>query len=213
MTVVDNTTPELIALEVREESARVPEEQTKRWLGDEAVVVSATGVVSVVNYAFTLVMLWLLPTSEFSEVASVSALLLIAGTVAGAAIPWVLAREVLRSGSDEVRRQRAVSFSIAATLVQGAAAGLVACLIAVHYTDSVVIAATFFSVVFIFMAATATGYLQGLHRFRLIATLKVAEAVIKIGAGLAWWRSVPVLVAPLPGSRSERASWPRSASS
>ena len=183
MTIVDSSTPEGVALEVEVERASAGRQQPS-WLGDEAVVVSATGVVSIVNYAFTLVMLWLLPTREFSEVASVSALLLIAGTVAGAALPWVLAQEVVRSGADRARRRSAVSFCVVATVLQGAAAGLAACLIAVHYTNSAVLAATFCSVLFIFMAATATGYLQGLHRFRLIAALKVAEAAVKIGAGV-----------------------------
>src|SRR3974390_2742885 len=68
--------------------------QRASWLGDEAIVVSASGIVSGGHYAFPLVMLWLLPTREFSEVASISALLLVAGTIAAAAIPWVLAQEV-----------------------------------------------------------------------------------------------------------------------
>jgi amino acid adenylation domain-containing protein len=153
-------------------------------MGDEAVVVSATGVVSLLNYGYTLVLLWLLPAREFAEVGSISALLLICGTVSGAALPWVLAQEVLRSRDDEVRRRIAVTFCLFATVLQGAAAGLATCLIALHYSNGPALAAAFCSVVLIFVAATAAGYFQGLQRFRLIASLRVAEVVVKIGAGV-----------------------------
>jgi glycosyltransferase involved in cell wall biosynthesis/O-antigen/teichoic acid export membrane protein len=153
-------------------------------IGDEALVVSATGIVSVVNYGYTLILLWLLPTREFAEVGSISALLLICGTVAGAALPWVLAQEVLRSRRDATRRRAAVTFCLGATVLQGAAAGLATCLIASHYASSGVLVAAFCSVFLIFMAATAAGYFQGLQTFRLIAGLRVAEVFVKVGAGV-----------------------------
>ena len=153
-------------------------------MGDEAVVVSATGVVSLLNYAYTLILLWLLPTREFAEVGSISALLLICGTISGAALPWVLAQEVLRSRDDRSRRRIAVTFCLFATVLQGAAAGLATCLIVVHYASGPVVAAAFCSVLLIFLAATAAGYFQGLQRFRLIAMLRVAEVVVKVGAGV-----------------------------
>jgi glycosyltransferase involved in cell wall biosynthesis/O-antigen/teichoic acid export membrane protein len=154
-------------------------------VGDEAYVVSAAGVVSLLNYAYTLVLLWLLPAREFAEVGSISALLLICGTIAGAALPWVLAQEVLRSGRDRQRRRYAVSFCLFATVLQGVAAGLASCLIIIRYTGSnAVLAAAFSSVFLIFMAATATGYFQGKQAFRLIVLLRVAEVVVKIGAGI-----------------------------
>jgi amino acid adenylation domain-containing protein len=156
-----------------------------RKVGDEAVVVTATGIVSVLNYGYTLILLWLLPTREFAAVASISALLLICGTVAGAALPWVLAQEVLRSRRDRSRRRLAVTFCLFATVLQGTAAGLATCLIAAHYASGPVIIAAFASVFLIFMAATASGYFQGLQSFRLIATLRVGEVVVKIGAGCA----------------------------
>ena len=80
-----------------------------------------------------LILLWLLPTREFAEVGSISALLLICGTIAGAALPWVLAQEVLQSKQDQPRRRTAVTFCLFATVLQGVAAGLATCLIAYHY--------------------------------------------------------------------------------
>ncbi len=153
-------------------------------LGDEAVVVTATGLVSVLNYGYTLILLWLLPTREFAAVSSISALLLICGTVAGAALPWVLAQEVLRSKRDRPRRRLAVTFCLFATVLQGTAAGLATCLIAAHYASGPVLIAAFASVFLIFMAATAAGYFQGLQSFRLIACLRVGEVVVKVGAGV-----------------------------
>jgi O-antigen/teichoic acid export membrane protein len=166
-------------------SAADPTPKQPPRVGDEAVVVSAAGVVSFVNYAYTLVLLWLLPTREFAEVGSISALLLICGTIAGAALPWVLAQEVVRSTGDRARRRAAVTFCVFATVVQGTAAGAVTCLIVARYASSnAVLAAAFCSVLLIFMAATVTGYFQGNQTFRVIAVLRVAEVAVKVGAGI-----------------------------
>jgi glycosyltransferase involved in cell wall biosynthesis/O-antigen/teichoic acid export membrane protein len=154
-------------------------------VGDEAVIVSTAGLVSLVNYAYTLILLWLLPTGEFAEVGSISALLLICGTVAGAALPWVLAQEVVRSQDDRSRRRAAVTFCLFATVLQGTAAGLATCLIVARYASSdAVLAAAFCSVLLIFVAATATGFFQGNQQFRVIASLRTAEVAVKLGAGL-----------------------------
>ena len=156
-----------------------------RRVGDEAVVVSSAGVMSLLNYAYTLIILWLLPTREFAEVGSISALLLICGTIAGAALPWVLAQEVLHSKQDRPRRRAAVTFCLFATVLQGVAAGLATCLIVARYASSNgVLMAAFCSVLLIFVAATVTGYFQGNESFRIIALLRVAEVVVKLGAGI-----------------------------
>ena len=185
MTIVDSSIPEGTTLEL--ETARIPKGAAA------ALLVGRRGSRGVGHRRRLDRQLCLHPChalapahAESREVASVSALLLIAGTVAGAALPWVLAQEVVRSGTDRARRRSAVSFCVVATvLYQGGGAGLAACLITVHSTDGAILAATFCSVLFIFMAATAVGYLQGLHRaFRLIAVLKVSEATVKIGAGV-----------------------------
>jgi glycosyltransferase involved in cell wall biosynthesis/O-antigen/teichoic acid export membrane protein len=155
-----------------------------RRVSDDAVVVSATGVVSLFNYAYTFVLLWMLPAREFAAVGSISALLLVCGTIAGAALPWVLAQEVLRSKRDRARRRAAVTFCFFATILQGLGAGLATYLIAVHYASNSVLAVAFCSVFLIFMAATAAGYFQGLQRFRLLAVLRVSEVAVKMGAGI-----------------------------
>ena len=157
----------------------------RRRIGDEAVVVSATGVVTLLNYAYTLILLWMLPTREFAEASSISALLLICGTISGAALPWVLAQEVLRSGRDRARRRLAVSFCLFATVLQAGGAGAATCLIVMNYARGWVLPAAFAAVFMIFMGATASGFFQGQQRFRLIAVLKVSEVIVKIGVGVA----------------------------
>jgi glycosyltransferase involved in cell wall biosynthesis len=157
----------------------------RRRVGDEAVVLGATGAVSLLNYTYTVILLFLLPAREFAEFGSISALLLVCGTIAGAALPWVLAQELLRSEQDRSRRRVAVTFCLVATILQGAVAGLITCLIAYHYASNSLLAAAFCSAFLIFVAATAAGFFQGHRRFRYLAVLRVGEVVIKLSSGVA----------------------------
>jgi glycosyltransferase involved in cell wall biosynthesis/O-antigen/teichoic acid export membrane protein len=149
-----------------------------------AMVVLATGTVSGLNYLYTLMMIWLLKPTEYVVVGSISAVLLIWGTVAGASVPWVLAREVVSSPDDPERRQRAVCFSVAATFAQALGAGIATCVVALEYAAPATLAVAFASVVTIFCGSTAAGYLQGYLRFRRLALLRIAEVIVKIGSGV-----------------------------
>jgi amino acid adenylation domain-containing protein len=152
--------------------------------GGSGTVVSATAVVSFLNYLYTITLIWLLPPRQYVVFGSISALLLIWGTVSGAAVPWALAREVVSSGPGSARRSRALSFAAGATLVQALGAGVATCLVAMSYAAGPALVAAFGSVVVIFGAASAAGYLQGLLRFRRLALLRTAEVVVKIGVGV-----------------------------
>ena len=147
-------------------------------------IIAATAAVSLLNYSFTLILLWVLPSHEYAVVASVTALLLVFGTVAGASAPWVLAREVAVSGKDSRRRQRAVAFASVLTLGQAAMAALVCALIVASYATWETTLTACGATVTIFIAAATVGYLQGTERFRLIAFLRVSEVVVKIAAGI-----------------------------
>ena len=149
------------------------------------VVVSGTAVVSLLNYAFSVALLWILPTRQYTVVASVTALLLVFGTVAGASAPWILAREVAMSSGDARRRQRAVAFATAVGLGESALAAAVCSAVVASYADWQVTVTACASAVVIFMAATAVGYVQGTERFKLIAYLRVGEVAVKIAAGIA----------------------------
>lgn len=160
-------------------------DRTARAGGGSGVVVSATAVLSGLNYLYTVTLIWLLPPKQYAVVGSISALLLIWGTVAGASVPWVLAREVVSSEQGSDRRSRALCFAAVATNVQAVGAGVVTCLVAVHYAAPLELAVAFGAVIVIFGAASGAGYLQGLLRFRLLAVLRICEVLVKLGTGIA----------------------------
>ena len=148
------------------------------------VVVVATAMVSLLNYSFSIALLWILPSRKYAVVASVTALLLVFGTVAGASAPWVLAREVAMSARDPRRRQRALVFASTVAFGQAAVAALVCIVIVSRYAAWQVTLSSCMSAVIIFIAAAAVGYLQGIERFNLIFFLRVGEVVVKVAVGL-----------------------------
>jgi glycosyltransferase involved in cell wall biosynthesis/O-antigen/teichoic acid export membrane protein len=148
-----------------------------------AVVVAATAAVSLVNYGFSLLLLWIMPARDYAVVASVTALLLVFGTVAGASAPWVLAREVAVSAADPRRRSRAIAFAAFVASGQAATAGLVALLIVARYGDWETAVTACGAAVVIFFSTAAAGYLQGTERFTLLYVLRVAEVLAKVAVG------------------------------
>jgi phosphoheptose isomerase len=180
----DALTTDVVELNPGRAALGVPSRPATTRSNAEATVVGALGAVSVLNYAYTLLLVWLLPPSDYAVVGSASALLLICGTVSTASMPWVLAREVAVSPEDASRRQAAMTFCGLMTAGEALASGVVVTAIASHYSGNATMAAVFGSVVAIFTAATAVGYLQGLQRFHLIATLRITEVVVKIGTGV-----------------------------
>jgi O-antigen/teichoic acid export membrane protein len=148
-----------------------------------AVIVVSTAPVALLNYAFALILLWVLPAGKYAVVASITALLLMFGTVAGASAPWVLAREVAVSAGDNPRRQHTIVFAGIVAFGQAALAAVICEVIVSRYATSGVALTACSAVVVIFIAAAAVGYLQGTERFRLIAFLRVFEVVVKIAVG------------------------------
>jgi glycosyltransferase involved in cell wall biosynthesis/O-antigen/teichoic acid export membrane protein len=161
------------------------------------VVVAATGVTSLLNYSFSLILLWALPPREYAVVASVTALLLLFGTVAGSSAPWVLAREVAVSAMGSDRRQRGLAFAGMMGASQAIAAALVCVIIVSRYADWQTTATASGAAIIIFIACAATGYLQGTERFNAIYALRIGEALVKIAisivlveSGMAAWGAV-----------------------
>ena len=148
------------------------------------MVVAATAMVSLLNYAFALALLWILPSRDYAVVASVTALLLVFGTVAGASAPWVLAREIAMARTDAYRRQRALAFASVLAFGQAFAAALVCATIVASYAAWQATLTACSAAVIIFIAAAAVGYLQGIERFNLIFLLRIAEVVVKVAAGV-----------------------------
>jgi O-antigen/teichoic acid export membrane protein/glycosyltransferase involved in cell wall biosynthesis len=145
------------------------------WLTLATVSVGAT------NFAYVLLLTWLLSNREYAEYAGIQALLLICGTASAASIPWVLTHRVPGAGGVEL--DRVVSFAIAVTAIQGLIAAVIVGGIASGMTRSVFwIAGS--AAMFIFMAAAVVGFLQGHQRFRTVALLRVVEVAVKVASAL-----------------------------
>lgn len=148
-----------------------------RWLG------GATMVLSLLNYAYSIGLTHVLDVADFAVFAAGQALLLTAGTVSTAAVPWVVA-QALSTARDRRDRQAALWFGLLANVGLGAAAGVVLTLLASRFaplpTALVVGAATFL----VFLSSSTQGLLQADGRFQLLGGLRVGETALKIVAGL-----------------------------
>jgi O-antigen/teichoic acid export membrane protein len=136
------------------------------------------------NYLYSLALIRLLPATEFARVASLNSLLLIAGTVATATIPWVVAREVSNSAPRSARRHRAVSFALLASVSGGLLAAGVIAVLQLRYTDPVLLALSGTACVAIFVSAMGAGHLQGEQRFGRLVVFRLLEITAKVATGL-----------------------------
>jgi O-antigen/teichoic acid export membrane protein len=140
------------------------------------------GLAGVINFGFSIALTHKLKEGQFADFAGGQAILLVVGTFASAAMPWVLARELVRAG-DVVQRRRAVVTVIflvnaAGGLVAGALTGVISSLFAPWPIPGVVALAT----LFIATGSTASGYLQA-TRPNLLAGLSLLEFVVKAASG------------------------------
>lgn len=155
---------------------------------DSLLVLAGNVVAGASNYGFTLALVWILPGRQFSRVASLSALLLVVGTAAQAAIPWVIAREVVRRSPNDPARGHAVGFALIVAVVLGmVSAGAIYGLSERYAGTSIELAAMGASPA-IFVAQVGAGYLQGTGQFLRYALLISGEALVRLacGATLAW---------------------------
>ena len=144
---------------------------------------AGTLAVGAANYVLWLGLARLLPAHEFVVVAAGQSLLLVAGTLASASVPWVLARALAvgsgarRSSNEHVVRRAGVP-----------AAGHCDCgcsdvrLTRVHRRAASARRRTWW--VRALGGLVSAGYLQGLGRLRSLAPLLVAEALVKLASGL-----------------------------
>lgn len=136
------------------------------------------------NYLYSLALIRLLPPPEFAKVSSLNSLLLIIGTVAAATIPWVVAREVSNSAARSVRRRRAVSFALVASVSGGLLAAAVIAVLQLRYTNPILLTLSGAACLAIFVTSVAAGYLQGEQRFAKLVTFRLLEVVSKVATGL-----------------------------
>jgi len=148
-----------------------------------AVVSATTLVVSLANYAFSLVLIRLLPVADYVTYASIQSLLLVLGSGGMAAIPWAVARHVALTRTTRAAGE-ALGFGLVASILQGLVfAGLTFALVApasgVRLGAATGAAAFALSVV-----AAPLGLLQGQGRLVAISVLRVIETVVRIGLSL-----------------------------
>jgi O-antigen/teichoic acid export membrane protein len=153
--------------------------------GGEVWVTAGTVGAAALNYSFTLLLTLLLSGDDFAVFAAGQALLLVAGTVAAAGVPWVLAQAIARSGRSPGDRSFLLRFAFAANGTQGVIAAGVLCAMALSFADAAVLAALATATVSVFLSTVAVGWAQGLERFRLLAALVTGEVVVKVALGAA----------------------------
>lgn len=161
-----------------------PRPETWRLRADAAILVAGTALVGAGNYSFTLVLVWLLPSRQFSEIASINALLMVMVTAATAAVPWVVTRELVRT-RDTARRRQVTGTTLVIAAAGGALFSGVLVGASWRYATAGVQAFAVVTVVAVFVAQIGSGYLQGVRRFALLSALGVVEVVLKIGLGAA----------------------------
>lgn len=149
-----------------------------------AVVSVTTLVVSVANYAFSLVLIRLLAAPDYVAYASIQSLLLVLGSGAMAAIPWAVARHVALTRTTRAAGE-ALGFGLVASTVQGLAfAGL--CFGIVAPSSGITLGAASATAAFaLSVVAAPIGLLQGQGRLVTISVLRLLETVVRIGLSLA----------------------------
>jgi O-antigen/teichoic acid export membrane protein len=170
------TCPQLAARGTRGEAGRI--------IHGTAWLTLSTGLEGVLNYAYALLATRLLPVEHYTVFAAGQALLLILGSAAGTAIPWVLARGLARAGGDRWARSQAVRFAVTANLAFGAAAAVLVWIVASTFADSGEAVMLAGGTALLFTSSTVWGYLQGEERFLALGLLRVAEVVGKVTVGV-----------------------------
>ena len=164
--------------------AQAHAEQTRTLASGTRWLTASTVVVGVVNYLFALLLTRVLDVDQYQVFAAAQALLLVIGTIAGASVPWVVARWLATAGDDRNQRRKVVWFAIKANIGQGLVGGVVVGLVSLGFAEGHVAALVGASAAMIFLAATAVGWLQGEARFQAIAGLRITEVVLKAVGGM-----------------------------
>lgn len=168
---------------------KVPKEQTAASGG--AILVTRFAVTSVLNYAFSVALVWLLPPGEYAAVSVLQNVLLLGALVLSAGFPWVLAR-----GEISAARGSAYPTVFRAALLGNVALGasLSVALLVLQMAGLGIIpsASTWMSVSIALMlplmglANALGGALQGLRRFAGEGMLQTSDVLTKCLVGLAF---------------------------
>jgi glycosyltransferase involved in cell wall biosynthesis/O-antigen/teichoic acid export membrane protein len=148
-----------------------------RWLTISTLLVGVT------NYGFGLLMTHVLDVDDYAVFAAAQGLLLVAGTIAFASIPRMLARDLVRAGDDLGARREVVWFASVVNLFQGVLGAALVALLAAQFAGPRVVAVAAAAGGLVFVGAIPLGWVQGERRFRLLGVMRVVEVAIKAGLG------------------------------
>jgi O-antigen/teichoic acid export membrane protein len=149
------------------------------------LLVAATVASGALNYAYTLVLTRLLPTRSYSAFSSSLAILLVVGTVANAAVPWILAKE-LRGIDSGLAGRRFVSAGLALNVFLGLIAAGACGLLASRFLDKWSLIALAVGAFGFFVASTGMGWALGRGQYRLLAVMVAGEVGVKVVVGILW---------------------------
>ncbi|MFI6689893.1 glycosyltransferase [Streptomyces sp. NPDC050485] len=149
------------------------------WLTVSALLVGAG------NYGLSLLLVHLLPSADYAVYAAASSVLLTVGTLAGATVPWVLAREVAVTTPGSARRRRSVRGCLHLACALSLLSAAAACGAVASYAGLGLLAGLAAACVAIWANSAGAGYLQGRRAFGRLGVLRVAEAAVRIGAAVA----------------------------
>ncbi|GAA2725022.1 hypothetical protein GCM10010315_56150 [Streptomyces luteosporeus] len=144
------------------------------------LLTAATVAVGLGNYGLSLLLVRLLAPSDFTVYSAVSSVLLSVGTLAGATVPWVLAREVAACAPGGARRRRAVRSCLWLALGLSLATAVVACAAVAPYAGPGPVAALAAACLTIWLNSVGAGYLQGREHFARLGALRVGEVAVRI---------------------------------
>ena len=189
-----------------------PEEQRKALATGAGWLTLSTIVVGGLNYAYSLALTHLLPADKYAQFAAAQALLLTAGTVASASIPWVLAQQLAKhpdrgghaapppvggGGPGGEGGGGGAGMAMLGNCVQGVVAAAVILGVSRSFADPQTAFTLGICVFLIFASSTTPGWLQGRQRFLALAAIKVTEVVVKCAVGIVLALSTRTAAAPL----------------
>lgn len=145
---------------------------------------------SVMNYAFSLILSWILPKSEFGIFGVAQSLVMITALTVACGFPWTAAHVLASSGATSDSRKcfracavynSAFGIVLAAAIWGAYAFGLLRFGEAYKYVVALVAITT----VIMAMASVVIGAMRGLYHFGPVAVAMVGEVIVKVGLGLA----------------------------
>lgn len=156
-----------------------------RWRSNVAWVSIATGLAGAVNYAYSVLLARLLSAHDYAAFGAGRTLLLTAGTIADASLPWLLTHHLAaHRGDDSEERAHVLSFATIAGIIEGSVGSVVVFSLATRLASTATAVLLAVATLLLFGASTAIGYAQGMARFAAVSKIRIAEVVLKIGVGL-----------------------------